>query len=392
MSTLAKVSFENTEIAFAGRDTSELRRALRLFNWFRRRWIVNLGSGLIRLAFNLRLPVKGLVRRTAFQQFCGGETLEECLPAIERLANHQIFTVLDYGMEAGDTEEEFDATAKVKIDLLRFAQRAEAVPAIASKVTALARFGLLEKMDRGEDLTTEELEELQRVKNRLHRICSEAANCDTAIFIDAEESWMQDSVDQLVEGMMRDHNTAKAVVYQTIQLYRTDRLAYLKELHQRASASGFVCAVKLVRGAYMEKERKRARKLGYPSPIHPDKTLVDSDFNEAMRYCLENTDIWFLAGTHNEESSRLLARWVDEKSANRNDPRINTCQLYGMSDQITFNLAQAGFTASKLIPYGPVREVIPYLTRRAQENTSVSGQMGRELHLLRRELRRRANR
>jgi len=385
----APVSFDNTETAFADKTTRDLRRAYRLFKWFRKQWAVNIGSWLVRTGFQLRLPIKGIVRRTAFRQFCGGETLEECVPSIERLAEHGILTILDYGMEAGDTEREFDATTEEKIGILSLAMKYQSIVGIASKVSALARFGLLEKMDRREPLSEAEVEELSRVRQRIHKICIDADRSHTAVMIDAEESWMQNTVDMLVEEAMAEHNLARAVVYQTIQLYRTDRLDYLKSLHARSRDKRFICAVKLVRGAYMEKERERAMKLGYPSPIHPDKASVDRDYNMALRYCLEHKDIWFVAGTHNEESNRLLAQWVDELHLNRYEPRINTCQLYGMSDHITYNLGRAGFNASKLIPYGPVREVIPYLTRRAQENTSVAGQMGRELQMLKKELSRR---
>lgn len=385
------LSFDNTEIAFADKTTRELRRAQRLFRLFRRQRLVNTGAWLVNIGFKLRLPIRGIVKRTAFRQFCGGETLEECIPAIEKLAQHGISAILDYGMEAGDTEQEFDETTEEKMAILSLAARYTTIPAIAGKLSGLARFALLEKMDRGESLADAEVAELARVRQRIRKICSVAAQSNTAVLIDAEESWRQNAMDMLTEEAMTQHNKDKAIVYQTIQLYRTDRIGYLKSLHQRAIATGFVCAVKLVRGAYMEKERERANRVGYTSPIHGDKAAVDQAYNDALRYCLDNPDIWFIAGTHNEESSRLLARWVDEKSIPRNDPRINTCQLYGMSDHITYNLARAGFTASKLIPYGRVRDVIPYLTRRAQENTSVAGQMGRELQLLKRELQRRKN-
>jgi proline dehydrogenase len=329
------------------------------------------------------------VKRTAFRQFCGGEQLEDCIPVIERLARQGILSILDYGVEAGDREQEFDDTTEEKISILEVAAQYKTVVAIASKISALARFELLEKIDRGETLSQEEHAELDRVRRRLERICQAAAQANTAVLIDAEESWMQNAMDMLTEEMMARFNKTKAVIYQTIQLYRTDRLAYLKTLHQRAQQEGFICGVKLVRGAYMEKERKRAAQRGYPSPIHATKADVDRDYNAAMAYCLDHPNIWFVAGTHNEESSRLLADWVDARGINRNEPRVNTCQLYGMSDHITYNLAHAGFTASKLIPYGRVRDVIPYLTRRAQENTSAAGQMGRELHLLKSELQRR---
>lgn len=384
-----QVSFDNTEIAFADRTTAELKRAYRLFKLFRRQWLVNLGSWCVRVGFKLRLPITGLVRRTAFRQFCGGESLQECIPAIERLARNNILTVLDYGMEAGDTEQEFDETTEEKISILRLAAKYPSVPGVSGKLSGLARFGLLQKIDRGEALSDDEKSELERVRQRLRRICSEASRSNTAVLIDAEESWMQNAMDMLTEEAMIEFNRGQAIVYQTVQLYRTDRLDYLKRLHQKSRQQGFMCAVKLVRGAYMEKERERAAKMGYPSPIHPSKAEVDRDYNAALRYCLEHPDIWLVAGTHNEESCRLFTQWVDEMKLPRNEPRVNTCQLYGMSDHITYNLARAGFTASKLIPYGRVRDVIPYLTRRAQENTSAAGQMGRELHLLRKELQRR---
>ena len=390
MSSRGTVSFEDTAVAFARKTDDDLRKARWLFRLMGNSAVVDIGSHLARMALRVGLPVTGLVKQTIYSQFCGGETLEESNPTIDGLAEHRVTTILDYGAEAKASEADFDATVEEQLRAIRFADGNPAVPFISCKVTGYASFALLEQLHRGDELSNEQARAAERLRGRLDRICAVAAGSDVAVYIDAEESWIQDGIDALVEQLMARYNTDKPVVFNTVQLYRHDRLAFLKAAHARAAEGGYLLGVKLVRGAYMEKERERAAQQGYPSPIHADKAAVDRDFDEALLYCLEHIDrISFCAATHNEDSCRLLAAAIAERGVDRDHPHLQFAQLLGMSDHISFNLADAGFNASKYVPYGPVREVVPYLIRRAEENRSVAGQVGRELKLIQQEIARR---
>ena len=359
-------------------------------------WLVALGTRLTPFVLKTGLPVGGLIRKTIFKQFVGGETLEETAAVCKILGSHNVQVILDYGVEGKEGEENFDHATEQFIRVIEYAATQEKIPFISIKVTGFARFGLLETLNDAPRLRSgihdheEEIEERDRVYNRMYRICEAASKKGIGVLVDAEESWIQDPVDRLVIDMMSIFNKEKAVVYNTIQLYRHDRLQFLKMSHRIAKQKQFVMAVKLVRGAYMEKERKYAEENGTLSTIQPDKESTDRDYNAAVQYCIDNiNEIALIVASHNEESSLLAAKLIEEKGLPHNHPHLHFSQLFGMSDNITFNLANEGYSVSKYLPFGPIQEVIPYLMRRAQENTSVSGQTGRELSLINKELKRR---
>lgn len=390
------ISFDNTENAFAYKTDKELKGARFLFNTMGYPWFVQIGTRLTPFVMKTGLPVHGIIRKTIFKQFVGGETLQETAAVGAALGKYGVQVILDYGVEGKKTEESFDLATEEFIRVIQYAATQQNIPFISIKVTALARFGLLQKLDEAPRLRSgihdheAEVDEWDRVRERMYAICETAAEQNIGVLVDAEESWIQDPVDRLTMEMMELFNKEKAIVYNTIQLYRHDRLHFLKMSHSIAQQQGFVLGVKLVRGAYMEKERSRAYDKGYPSPIQPDKGSTDRDFNAALQYCLDHiATIACIAATHNEESNLLAARVLNEKGLAHNHPHIHFSQLYGMSDNITFNLAKEGFSVSKYLPFGPIRDVIPYLMRRAQENSSVSGQTGRELALIKKELGRR---
>lgn len=342
------------------------------------------------------LPVHGLIRKTIFKQFVGGETLEETAGVGNVLGKYGVQVILDYGVEGKEGEDSFDHATEEFIRVINYAATQNNIPFISIKVTGLARFGLLQTLDEAPRLRSgihdheAETAEWDRVRERMYIICETAAEKNIGVLVDAEESWIQDPVDRLTMEMMEVFNKEKVIVYNTIQLYRHDRLHFLKLSHQIARQQGFMLGVKLVRGAYMEKERARAAEKGYRSPIQKEKSATDHDYNEAVTYCINHLDnISVIVASHNEESNLLAARLLDEKGIAHNHPHIHFSQLYGMSDNITFNLAKEGFGVSKYLPFGPIRDVVPYLMRRAQENSSVSGQTGRELSLIQKELNRR---
>jgi proline dehydrogenase len=384
------LSFDNTEIAFKSKSNNELTQSYLLFKAIGYNWLVKLGPPMVNGAFNIGLPVKGLIKSTVFKQFCGGESMDDCNNTIDQLYSYGVGTILDYSVEGEEKEESFNATATETLETITKAKNNPKIPFCVFKVTGLARFDLLAKVSAKEKLTSTEESEWGRVKNRIHNICKTAHDNNVRIFIDAEESWIQPAIDDLAHDMMREFNLQKCIVYNTIQLYRHDRLAFLKTSFDDAVKYNYYLGLKLVRGAYMEKERERALKMGYPSPIQPDKASSDKDYNEALHFCIEHIDrINVCAGSHNEQSSMLLTELMAQKGLANNDQRIYFSQLYGMSDHISFNLSSAGYNVAKYLPYGPVKAVMPYLFRRAAENTSVKGQAGRELTLISREVARR---
>lgn len=375
--------FNNTEIAFALKSNAELERAYFLFKIVQSEPLVKIGTSLTNFAIKARLPIHGLIKISVFNHFCGGVDIEDCLKTVERMKTKNVYGILDYSVEGKENDEEFDRAVTTTIDTIKFASEKSGTPYAVFKPTGLGRFDLYEKLSSGQALTPQEHAEWDKVVARYEAICSEAAKRDIRVLIDAEESWMQDAADDLVLDMMRKYNREKAVVYTTLQLYRHDRLSYLEEVNQIAMEEGFHFGAKLVRGAYMEKERERAAEKGYPSPINPDKAATDRCYNEALRFMVDNLDhMAIYAGTHNEESAFLLKTLMDEKGLAHTDPRVWFGQLYGMSDHITYTLASDGFNTSKYLPFGPVKDVMPYLIRRAEENTSVAGQTSRELDLL----------
>jgi proline dehydrogenase len=390
MTSIDKDIFENTAVAFAHKTDTELQKAKWLFSLIGNNKLVSLGTSLADFALKIHLPISPLFRITVYEHFCGGETFDECKQTIAKLHKSHVYAMLNYGVELKEREEDFDKTIEKNLEALEFAGKNKDVKVLCIKITGFGRFGLFEKMQAGKKLTKAETEELDRVKDRLDKLCQSAAKNGVSIYVDAEESWIQDPLDEMVEDMMAKYNHKKAVVFNTFQMYRWDRLAYLNKLLKSSKSKGYILGAKLVRGAYMEKERDRADEKGYKSPIHVDKDAVDKDFNTAMNLCLDNLDhVSVCIASQSEESNMLAVKQIDAKKIERKHPHILFSQLYGMGDNITFNLARLGFNASKYLPYGPVKDVIPYLIRRAQENTSVSGQMGRELRLLTTEIKRR---
>ncbi|HVG13921.1 MAG TPA: proline dehydrogenase family protein [Chitinophagaceae bacterium] len=404
------ISFDNTEIAFAHRSDNALKKAYRLFTLMGKPWLVALGTRITPWAIRARLPVNPLIRATIFRQFVGGETLEETADVVGNLAGSNVQVILDYGAEGKDGEEAFDHACKEFIKVIDYASTQPNIPYMSIKVTGFARFSLLQKLDELmhastlnslvkrynnalEQLPAEEKEEWNRVYQRMGKICEAAAGREIGVLVDAEESWVQDPVDALTMLMMDKYNRGTLVLYNTAQLYRHDRLLFLVKMCEAAKERNFLLGVKLVRGAYMEKERKRAEEKGYESPIQANKRNTDNDYDSALKLCIENiSHIGVIIATHNEGSNLLATELLRLAGLPINHPHIHFSQLYGMSDNITFNLARAGCSVSKYLPFGPIKDVIPYLMRRAQENTSVKGQTGRELSLIKKELKRRHSR
>jgi len=385
------LDFENTEIAFDRLSDKELNAAHRLFRTMGNARLVDLTSPLGHLAVKWNLPfARSMVKKTIYRQFCGGETLQKCLPTIAALNEKNVRCFLDYGVEAKSTESEIEPIKEHLLEVVDFASKTEGVPVVCIKLTALAPDGLLEKMNAGETLTEEEQRQKERFLDRVDQICRKSHALGVKVYVDAEESWIQSAMDGVVELMMSRYNGDTAVVYQTYQMYRHDRLAKLKQDHDTALAEGYILGAKYVRGAYMDKERARAAEQGYPSPIHADKAAVDHDFDQAIRYCVDHVDtLASCCASHNMVSNLLLAQLMDDKGIPRSHPHLHFSQLQGMSDYISFNLSRAGYNASKYVVYGPVREVVPYLMRRAKENSSITGEMGRELSYITREMKRR---
>lgn len=397
------LNFQNTENAFAYKSDKELKGARFLFSSMSKSWLVKLGIWATPLALRWNLPVKGLILKTIFRQFVGGETLKQTTSVADHLAKFNVQIILDYGVEGGQGEDKYQHAMDEFIRVINFASGQPNIPFMSIKVTGMARFGLLEKIHaqsdyndvvRGElqtdHLSAEEKAEWQRACDRMLNICKVAVEKKVGVMIDAEDSWIQHPVDALTTQMMMQFNKENPVVYNTAQLYRHDRLQYIKDVNEFAKASGFICAFKLVRGAYMEKERARAAEMGYPSPINADKAATDKMYDDAVRYCVDpQNNMYTLVGSHNEESNRLAAELIDKYGMPHNTDRVYFSQLYGMSDNITFNLAKAGYNSTKYLPFGPIHDVIPYLMRRAEENSSLGGQTGRELNLIREEIKRR---
>lgn len=382
------ISFDNTENAFKAKTDADLNRSYWMFKIIGNPLVVKLGAAFGPMSLNMGF--KGLIKSTIFKQFVGGENIEDCSQTIKQLGKYNIGTILDYSVEGKESEADFDHCFEETMQTIQKARGDEQIPFCVFKVTGLARFELLRKVSAGEKLSSAEAGEWERVRSRVSRICASAAENHQPIFIDAEESWIQPAIDGLANENMVVCNKQRAIVYNTYQLYRHDRAEYLRQSIENGKNGGYHVGAKLVRGAYMEKERERAANRGYPSPIQPDKESSDRDYDRAIKLCVDNIDMMGLcAGTHNEKSSMYLVKLMEEKNIAPNDKRIYFSQLLGMSDHISYNLSLAGYNVSKYVPYGPVKEVLPYLIRRAQENTSVKGQTGRELNLIIKEKKRR---
>lgn len=390
------LSFDNTKVAFEYKTTKDLKSAKSLFSTMQYPVLTALGTRFTPFLMKTGLPINGLIRKTIFKQFVGGESLEATAPICDMLDQYGVGVILDYGVEGKESEASFDHGMEEFIRVIEFAATQKNIPVIAIKVSGIARFELLKKLNEAPRLRSgvhdneEQLAEWERVKGRMIRICEAAKENNIGVLVDAEESWIQDPIDRLTMEMMEAYNKEKVLVYNTIQLYRHDRLDFLKMSHDIATRQGFFLGVKLVRGAYMEKERARAQQEGYPSPIQKDKDNTDLDYNNAIQFCMDNlATTGFVVATHNEASSLYAAELMHEKGIAHSHDHVHFSQLYGMSDNITFNLAKEGYGVSKYVPFGPIRDVIPYLMRRAQENSSVKGQTSRELSLIKQELERR---
>ncbi len=385
------ISFENTETAFQAKSTKDLRKALFLYNMVRFPAIVKFGKAMLPIAFKLGIPIEKTIRNTVYEIFCGGETIERCWPTIRHLGEFGVKTILDYSVEGKETESDFDAARDATIATLDYAsEHREFIPFSVFKPTALGRFELWEKVNAGERLNSEEKKEFERVKARFYAIADKSKEVDIPVLVDAEESWIQTAVDDLVLDMMRSYNKEKALIYNTLQMYRRDRLEYLQEILSLSIGDEFFLGLKLVRGAYMEKERIRSIEMGYDSPIQLTKADTDQDYNQALNLCIDHiNNVGLVAGTHNEQSSLRLTALMEQKGLEKDDQRIYFSQLLGMSDHISYNLSDHGYNVVKYVPFGPVRDVMPYLLRRAEENTSVGGQTSRELTLIQREIKRR---
>jgi proline dehydrogenase len=382
--------FNNTEVAFSLKSDTELDRAYFLFKMIASEPLVRIGTAVTNFALKAHLPVDGLIRATVFDHFCGGVNEMDCLSVVDKLYTKGVSSVLDYSVEGKEEEAQFDAALEMTLKTIEFAKERQAIPFAVFKPTGFGRLDLYTKVGEKQVLSTEEQTEWNKVVERFELVCKTAHDKNVALLIDAEESWMQDAADDLVEEMMRKYNKEKVIVFNTLQMYRWDRLDYLKALHEKAKTEGFYIGMKLVRGAYMEKEHERAKEKGYPTPICASKQATDDNYNAAVDYMMKHIDkMAIFAGTHNEESSYKLMKMLKANNISINDQRIWFGQLYGMSDNISYNLAAHEYNVAKYLPFGPVRDVMPYLIRRAEENTSVAGQTSRELNLLKSERERR---
>lgn len=382
--------FDNTEVAFRLKTDSELERAHFLFKMISKEPLVRIGTAVTKFAINAKLPVEGLIRSTVFDHFCGGVNEEDSMPTVDKLFDAGVYSVLNYSVEGKEEEAQFDATTEKVIELTKFAENKEAMPFSVFKPTGFGRFEIFQKITEKQPLTADEDQQWQNIVSRYEVVSKTAADRNIRLLIDAEHSWMQDAADMLCEQLMEKYNKETPIVFNTLQLYRWDRFDYLKKEHQKAKEGGYKIGFKIVRGAYLEVENERAKEKGYPTPICKNKQATDDNFDEVMTYMLENLDdISIFIGTHNEESTYKAMELMEKLGIDKKDDRVWFGQLYGMSDHITFNLAELGYNVTKYIPFGPVKDVMPYLIRRAEENTSVAGQTSRELTLLQREKQRR---
>lgn len=385
-----ELNLQDTAIAFADKSNAELKRRLWLFRMMNAESLNSFGTKMAELSLKWHLPIKWAIKATVFKHFCGGETIEECEETVKSLGKSKIGAILDYSVEGKFEEEDFGRTKEEIIRTIKRAKDDDRVPFAVFKVSGIAPLGTLEKVSTDTELTEKGVWKWERIRERVNGICKYAHSIDQQLFIDAEESWIQNAIDKLAIEMMEKYNQERPLIFNTIQLYRHDRLEFLKKSHAEAKKNGYFLAVKLVRGAYLEKERERATELNYQSPIQPDKEATDRDYNAALKYCVENlNEIAVVCASHNEESNRYLAKLLAENNFPANHPNAYFSQLYGMSDNLSYNLANENYNVSKYVPYGPIKDTIPYLIRRAQENSSVKGQMSRELDLISKELKRR---
>ncbi len=384
------IDFGNSEIAFRDKSNFALHRAHLLFKVMNSATCVNIGKFMVNLAFSIRFPVKAILRDTIYKQFVGGMSIEDCAETIEQLARRNVGSILDFAVEGESSEALFDVTCDEIVKTIDYAHLHKSVPFSVFKITGIGRFDLLAKISNNEQLTSQEKDEFERVRQRARKILEAGYKKGVPVLVDAEETWIQPVLDDLVLEMMGFYNKEKAIVQNTYQMYCVDSTERLKKHHQMALDKGFRLGLKIVRGAYMEKERERAKEMGYPSPIHPDKASTDAAFDDIIHYLVNHADtIDFMVATHNQQSLQLLASLMNECNLPTNLSNVFCAQLYGMSDNLTFNLADNGYNTVKYVPYGEVKTMMPYLFRRAEENTAMKGQSSRELELIRGEIRRR---
>ncbi len=387
---LANIDFSNTEVAFKNKTNSELRQAHMLFKVMNNNFMVNMGKHMVNFAFSIHFPVDGIIRKTIYRHFVGGTSISDCAKTINKLAERNVGAILDFAVEGEEEDALFDETCKEVLRTIELAKDNKNIPFSAFKITGIGRFLVLAKKSDQVELCKQEEDELDRIYKRVDTIFKRGYELGVPVLIDAEHSWIQPILDEMVLDMMRKYNKEKAIVQNTYQMYRHDAIKRLKEHHEISLKEGFKFGLKIVRGAYMEIERSRAESIGYPSPIHADKPATDKDFDEIIRYFIKHIDtINFMVATHNEYSSQLLATLIEENNLPKNHPNIYFSQLYGMSDHITFNLSEKGYNVVKYVPYGKVRTMMPYLFRRVEENTSVRGQSSRELSMIEQEIKRR---
>lgn len=390
MNAVPNISFEDTSVAFKYKSKAALRKANFIFSLINHPWISAMAIQSVKFGLMLRLPIEGIIRETVFSHFCGGESIEESTGTINQLGKYGVNTILDYSVEGEKSETGFDKTLEETMRTIETAHHSKNIPFSVFKVTGIASAELLEKVQTKDELSATEQQAFERVQERIDKICATAHAYKIPVLIDAEETWIQDTIDWLAYRMMEKYNKERAIVFNTYQLYRTASPKNLRDAYHNAAMHNYYLGAKLVRGAYMEKERKRAEELNYPSPIFPDKETTDNAFNQALSFCIDHKQrIAVMCGSHNEYSNYYLTVLMEKHSMTHRDDRVWFSQLFGMSDNISFNLAAAGYNVAKYVPYGPVRSVMPYLFRRAEENTSVAGQSSRELTLIQKEIKRR---
>jgi proline dehydrogenase len=377
------LSFENTEIAFKNKSDREIKNSIFLFRIMGNAVLTKILTSTTQFLLNIHFPIKFAIKSTIYKQFCGGETIDEAKKVIHEMGKWNVHSILDYSVEGEDNELQFDLTKKELLHVVELAATENFIPVACLKITGIGRFSILEKVSSKKELNEHEKNEFLRLKSRLFEICKSCYDKQVPIYIDAEESWIQPAIDDLVEEMMMQYNHQKAIIFNTIQFYRHDRLAYLNKMIHQAKQNQYMLGIKIVRGAYMEKENERAKKMNYPSPIQPNKEKTDEDYNIALEIITDNINfVEVCCGTHNEKSCLYMCELMQKKNIPNNHPHIYFSQLYGMSDHISFNLAKSGYQVSKYLPYGPIESTMPYLIRRAEENTSIAGQMGKELKLI----------
>lgn len=390
MFTKPQFSFENIQVAFAPKSDKALKKMFLIFTVLNNNHLSRWGINLSNWSLKLHLPVKGILKNTIFEHFCGGESIEDSKTTIKELNRYGIGAILDYSVEGEDDEKSFDKTRDEILRTIRSASSSECIPFSVFKVTGLGDYRIMTKIQEKQSLSPKEKSAFERTKHRVNQLFEAAYQAKVKILVDGEESWFQDVIDQLAEEGMAKYNQDTAIVYNTYQMYRRDMLRKLKDAHHNSVTKGYFLGAKLVRGAYMEKEAERAERKGYPNPIHPSKDATDDAYNEALQYCINNKQrVFLVSGTHNELSNTILPELMSLHGMKPNDERVYFAQLYGMSDHISYNLAAAGYNVAKYVPYGPVEAVMPYLARRAAENTSVAGQSSRELTLIKKEFARR---